>query len=343
MTGELTDNLSKKRIQQLLAAVGSAPDTDTAQIEFSEYDFHEPHYFNSEQLERLQEFAKQAATGLAQKFVHFFRSDFNVTIGAIKQHFAGEFGEQLQSKGQKDRYLTFGPDQGHPCGFICIPEQTTLTWLSLLLGDSESERKTDSTLSRLEESLLLDVTLAIVEAFCYCLRNHAREELPNSHGFHPAANFTTEASPLGLYDVEELCQIVLTTEGAESSKGFDVYFVMPCATLAPIVGKKLQNDAQISKKDNSKAISQHLQQIPITIFVKLASVPLTFEEAASLQPSDILLLDKPIEEPLELVIENRTVFRGRPVKSSGQRAVIITESCCENTDSANSFQTSSTV
>ena len=42
--------------------------------------------------------------------------------------------------------------------------------------------------------------------------------------------------------------------------------------------------------------------------------------------SGILLLDKPIHEMVELVIEGRTAFRGRPTQSSGQYAVLIRES-----------------
>jgi flagellar motor switch protein FliM len=327
MTDEFTSSLSRTKIQQLLAAVGSAAATDTEQVEATEYDWHEPHYFNGEQIERLEELAKRSATTVAEKLAHFFRSDFNVTVGSIKQHFAGELGEQLQTEGQCNRYLTFGSDQEHPCGFACIPSQTALNWLSLLLGDSETEKEPANSLSQLEESLLLDVASAVVEAFCGCLHGH--------YDFGPAAAFATGTLPVELQGVEEFCRIILTIEKAESSSSSEVNYVIPCATLAPIVGKTLQDDNQLSKDDNSKAILQHLQEMPVLVFARLASIAVTFEEIASLKPCDILLLNKPIEEPAEIIIEGRTIFSGRPARSANQRAVVITESYFENAEGSN--------
>jgi flagellar motor switch protein FliM len=45
----------------------------------------------------------------------------------------------------------------------------------------------------------------------------------------------------------------------------------------------------------------------------------------SLSPCDILLLNKTISEPLEIIVEGRAVFRGQLAKSSGQQAAVITE------------------
>jgi flagellar motor switch protein FliM len=44
-----------------------------------------------------------------------------------------------------------------------------------------------------------------------------------------------------------------------------------------------------------------------------------------LRPGDILLLDKKVDEPVELIIQGQTFFRGRPAKSAGRYAVVITE------------------
>ncbi len=45
----------------------------------------------------------------------------------------------------------------------------------------------------------------------------------------------------------------------------------------------------------------------------------------SLGVGDILLLDKKTDEPVELVVEDRVLFRGRPARSGGKYAVVITE------------------
>jgi flagellar motor switch protein FliM len=69
-----------------------------------------------------------------------------------------------------------------------------------------------------------------------------------------------------------------------------------------------------------------LQQVPVTIRATLTSTTLTFQEILDLGPGDILLLDKPVDGPAELIVNGRTVFRGRPAQSQGQYAVVIHES-----------------
>jgi flagellar motor switch/type III secretory pathway protein FliN len=70
-----------------------------------------------------------------------------------------------------------------------------------------------------------------------------------------------------------------------------------------------------------------MQQIPVPITVQLASAAIGFEEIISLQVDDILLLDKKVDEPVELIVEGKRFLRGRPAKSAGRYAVVITELC----------------
>jgi flagellar motor switch protein FliM len=71
---------------------------------------------------------------------------------------------------------------------------------------------------------------------------------------------------------------------------------------------------------------EHLQQMPITVTARLATAQIGFQEILDLAPGDILLLDKPIHEMVELTIEGRTAFRGRPAQSEGRYAILIKES-----------------
>ena len=67
MSNEPANSLSREKIQQLLAAVGSGPKEDTTQMEAADYDWQQPHYFSSEQLKRLDDLAKEAAKEIAEK------------------------------------------------------------------------------------------------------------------------------------------------------------------------------------------------------------------------------------------------------------------------------------
>ncbi len=331
---ERSEGLKRAKIRQLLAAIGSKP-ADDAQIEVTEYDWHQPHYFSSSQLAKLNNFTKKVATVMAEKFAQLYHGDFNVNVTSTRQHFAGELFEQILSSGQNDYYLAFGPNQQHLSGFISIPAQTAVAWAKQLLGDAEPDKDASGelpskALSQLEESLLFDIACSIVESLSISLRSCVPE-----HDFHPASGLVKGSAFGGhaeLHGTAELCKITFDVQKAGSEDnagtapgGNQAHLLIPANMLAPIVGKITETDKKLSAQDISKAILEHLQQMPISIMAQLAVAVLTFEQLMSLRPSDVLLLNKAIDEPVELIAEGRPLFRGQPAKSSGQHAVVITE------------------
>jgi len=327
MSSTVTNNLSKAKIQQLLAAVGSRTTEDTSQTEAAEYDWHQPHYFSSNQLKKLDNFTRKVASVIAQKFAAFYHNDFNVTIASTTQHFANELLNELLESGQNDYYLAFGADQqrdavefAHPCGLIGIPTQTAIVWATQLLGDTKSEEDSSRDLSQLEKSLLLDTASTIVEALSASSR---------SLNFQPAKSIVKGHPPFEPQSTEELCKITFGVKKAGSDNSSEAYLLIPCSKLESAIEKATKANDKFSNEDISKAILNHLQQMSISVTAQLASTLLSFEEIMNLQVGDILLLDKRTDEPVELIVEGRQFFQGRPAKSVGKFAVLITKISCD--------------
>jgi flagellar motor switch protein FliM len=317
MSSTVAKNLSRDKIKELLAAVGSRQAQDAAQVEAAEYNWSQPYCFNNKQLKELEDFTKEVAAAIAQKFAGFYHSDFNVTIASTTQCFAYELLKQISDNEQRDYYLSFGAAEDQPCGVVGIPPQSAAIWTRQLLGDSESEDESGKELSQLEESLLLDIASAIVRA------------LSNSHesfNFQPNDGIVKGRVPLELHGTEEICKITFNIKKADSEKSHEACLLILCHKLESVVGKAAQADGGSSVGDASKAILAHLQEMSVSVTAQLASIVLTFEEMMSLQPDDVLLLDKRIDEPAELIVEGRVFFRGRPAKSAGKYAVVVTES-----------------
>jgi len=308
------NNLSNEKIHQLLIAVGSGPLEDTTGIKATEYNWNQPHYFDSKQLNRLDEFTKKVARAMAVKFVDFCHSEFDVSVVSTMQHFAAELVDQAMESGQDDYYLAFGTDQDHPCGLISIPTQTAFIWATQLLGDPESEEDSGRDLSQLEESLLLDLLSALIEAFSQKI-----------WVFQPAKNIVRRLFPLELKGTEELCKITFDVKKSDQEKGSEAYILILCSELETAGGKAEQTVGGFSTDDISKAILGKMQQMPVCITAQLASTVLTLEEIMSLEVGDILLLDKKVNEPIELITSGRTALLGRPAKLAGKHAVVITE------------------
>ena len=97
-----------------------------------------------------------------------------------------------------------------------------------------------------------------------------------------------------------------------------------CNELQPAMEENAT--AQVfSAEDISNAMLNHVYEVPILVKAQLDSTVFTFEEIMNLGVGDILLLDKKTDEPIELIVEDRILFRGWPAKSAGKYAVVITE------------------
>jgi flagellar motor switch protein FliM len=223
------------RIGQLLAAVGSRPapagpeqsERDPAPPEGAPYDWRDPHYFNTDQQNRLVQVLGQVAARMAEIFTRSRSSLMEVSLGGLTQHFAGDLCRHMEL--DHDTCLTFAPDKGQPCGFASISPQTTAVWVTRLLGDSDSTRHPNQALSSLEESLLSDLLTAVLEAFLTPLRAH--------HNLRPACSLCQGQPNIQFELTEEVCQAVFQVKSPDAGEASEIAFLLPCSRLAALAGK----------------------------------------------------------------------------------------------------------
>ncbi len=314
MSNGVTRNLSREKIQQILASIGSQRADDSNKVETAEYNWHQPHCFSSDQLKKLDNFTAKVAQACAEKFAQLYNGDFDVTITSTTQHFADEF--TTSGNAQSDYYLAFGTGQDQLFGLVGMPGQTAIAWASQLLGDTKSEENSDRDLSQLEQSLLFDIAFSIVKAL---------SDSYDDYDLHPSSEIVRGQMPIELENTEELCKITFNVKKSDSENSSDAYFLILCDKLKPIAGQNIQSGKESSAEDIAKAMLGHVYKIPVSITAQLASTVLTFEEAMSLQVDDILLLNKKVNELVKLIVNGRTVLCGQPAKSEGKYAVAITK------------------
>jgi len=319
MTSAGTRNLSKEKMQQILAAIGSKKTDDSDKIEAAEYNWQQPHCFSSEELEKLDSFTEKVAQSCAEEFAQLYNSDFNVTITLTTQHFANELIASDSDQG--DHYLAFDSDPDQPFGLVGIPDKTAIAWAAQLLGDTVSVEDSDRDLSQLEQSLLFDIACGIVKAFSDSCENY---------DLHPGSEIVRGRIPIEPDGAEELCKITFSVEKTDSENSSEAYFLIFCDKLKPIIGADRQAQVDFSSEEVARAMLGHVHKLPVSITARLASTSLAFEEIISLQADDVLLLDKSVNEPIELIFKGQTVFCGRLARSDANHAVVITASDVHN-------------
>ena len=90
-----------------------------------------------------------------------------------------------------------------------------------------------------------------------------------------------------------------------------------------MVGRSFRNAGEFSSNEVSRAILDHVQEMKVSVAAQLDSTTLTFEEIMNLQVNDMLLLDKTVDEPIDLIVDGQKLYTGRPAKSAGRYAVTI--------------------
>ncbi|MHC4430265.1 MAG: FliM/FliN family flagellar motor switch protein [Planctomycetota bacterium] len=310
----MADSLTRKGMQQLLAAVGSRSAEETAQVETTEYDWYDPHYFSVNELSKLDAFAETAARAMARKLSDFCHSKFEVTITSVSQHFASRLAGTISRAERKDYFVPFGTEPEHACGFVGMSEQTASAWAQEVLGDSESEKDAPRALSALEESLLLDLSSALVEAF---------SDAGAVGNLYLTGSVVRGWWPLELSGTEELCQMSFDVKKPDSQDSLAAYLVIPCRELDVLAGRATRAQDEYSESEISNAVLDHLKRMTVAITAQLASTKLTFGQIMNLKVNDMLVLDKAVDEPIELIVEDRTLYSGWPAKSAGRYAVMI--------------------
>jgi flagellar motor switch protein FliM len=315
MTDTSIQDLSRTKLRRLLAAVGSAPAEEAAPPEAVEYDWRDPHFFSEEQRNELAAAMSHVAALMGEKFVHFFNQEFSVAPTSITQHFAADLCGDADFGSM--RCLTFGAQSAPPCGFLATTRTAASQWARRLLGDADADGDTERPLSALEESLLHDLTHSLVEAFLTPLQAH--------QALGPGDAVSQDVPETRFEMTEPVCRIAFDVKADDDAEVKEVYVVSSCRILAPSVGKELKASTSVAPADLSKMLTEHLYQMPVTVVARLDSTLLNFRELVDLNVDDILLFDKTIAEPVELMVEERVVSRGRAAQSDGQYAVWITE------------------
>lgn len=314
MTKKLRDKLTVEKVQQLMACIAVPKGQPVDQMDAAEYDWMQPHYFTREQLEKLNDFTQSMSSALADTFAQSLRSNFEVQLHEITQHYAQKFIAQIFESAQKDYYLILKDEKGTSCGLIIAPKETAAGWLKLLLGESEAKEDADQQISQLERFLLCDIVRHLAEAIT---SSDQRLSLTATK------TLLSENFSLDIGGSEELCKITFDIKQKNTEQSQQVHLLLPCSKFLPIVGSA-RSKKTLTPEQVKNAILEHAKQLPVSITARFASTELKFEQVLTLQKGDILMLDRKISEPLELVVEGKIRYLANLVKSGGRLAVKIT-------------------
>ncbi len=307
------NKLSRKNLRQLLASVGSMA-ADVPAPEYTEFDWNACRCFSTEQLDELSTLVQPMGTTLAEVFEGVCHRSFDVTVQPVEQVSVRVLMEDV-SADAAGYLLRLGRDMDEPCAAFWIPGETARLWAQLLLGDSDAAEGAESRLSALEESLLCDLATAYVGALA---------AIDPAFDLQSEAELSTGELPQEWDPGEAFIKIVLAVKPADTEHTSEAVLMLPCTSFSSLLAQAGQGE-ESADTDYSSRIMGNMHGLPVSMTVRLSSVVLTLEELMSLHADDVLVLDQRIDQGMDVVLDERVVFRGVPGRSQGRQAILITE------------------
>lgn len=316
MTNPLEDkNLTRDKLRQLIASVRKHVPTEQVRPDAAQYNWQQPYHFSSDQFVALNVFAKKLADQIDKTFNTLCQGDFSVTIASTSQIYACTIAGAVSTEQPEHYFLPFATADNNRCGFVSISPETAPVLVGHMLHDSDIGAREDKKLSELEESILMDIAIAMVDALATTLKENS------GHVIQKSSNIIKGKWPLDFDDFKDLTSITVTANHPDGTT--ELTFIILSDILEPVLGIRARPDQEFSAQQIRDMIMQNMHAAPIEVAAQFGSASMSLSDVMNLCVGDMLLLEKKIDEPIEVLLNNRPCLRAYPATSSGKYAIVI--------------------
>lgn len=317
MSGPIPYHLTQHKLRQLLAAARSNRPHNDANADAPAYNWNQPRYFDRLQMETIAAFAKTVAATFSASLAALGRSDCTAAAADVVQRFAGDLLAECAAQPQFCAAIT--TDKNEPCGFITASVTSACELIAKLLGDTEPHAP-EQALSPLENSLLQDITAALVAAVGRSLKQAGGTQIRQN-------TEVAQGTPALDCDAgQDVCRITFNVNTQNVTAV--LHIVLLCSTAAPLVAK-VQNAPAVASSQFQETILNCIAPVELPITTQFASLTLRLADILALEAGDIVVLDKMISEPIDILLQNNPAFQGHLAAAAGNYALVITEPSLE--------------
>ena len=292
-----------------------------------EYDWDRPCRYLPEQLVELARLADRCAAAVSGALTELCGSDVVFEpAGGVSQHYARQL-----AGGQDDApiyVVDLADADGRATAACTVAANVGVAWVSRLLGGGAGGDPRD--LSDLEADLLVDVVGKMSQAIA------SVEDPSGPMALGQARGVSKGPLSLGGDGGEEYCRFAFRRREAEEEGQAEgdpqaehaetlpeLCFLIASKSVDAAMGVSDAAAGAMTAEQTRQAITAQLSRVGVTAGVCAGHAVATMHEIMSLQPGDVLLLQRRCDEPAEVVIRDQTMLYGNLVRCGGQYAVQI--------------------
>lgn len=315
-------HMDRRHLCSLLAQVGSMAQESPEFPSAENFDWRQCRYFGTAVFEDLRQAVSKSLQDMAARVGVECQDEFIIELKGLEQQYGHGPLAQVSAMTSGDYGLTFGLDEETLEALLIMPSQSAWQWANFALGASSDEGGdgNDSLLSALEETFLTDLSRSMVQALApLCQMEQMATDAAVNNG--PAE--------VPWQDVDALLSLTFEVKKVDAEKGSEGRVFLPCSMIAMDRSEDEEMGGEEDEVDVDAIVKHCLQDYPIPIQVLFGTLEMSFEELASLEPNDILMLDRRIDEPVEIQVGKQRAFAGLPAQRRGQKVVMITQAYCQ--------------
>jgi len=291
------------------------PDTDVV----VDYDWSVPRRFIPAERQRLQDFAAAAAKLASSELTGFLRLELTLEAGSVTEY----YGADAWNPRSMPAYpVPLTDAESRACGMLAIPPGLALGWIERLLGGKAPANAPMRKLTALEAALLLDIAAVLTKALAAASHNAGlpTEALAKAGGpaLQHVERVAVDESPLAGHESDECCRFTLAT--AAGPNRLEIAVILASDFLTAIANPEAVNQKPRPAAEVRKDILRHLASITASATAKLGTATVTMRDIAAMEADDILLLDRLVGDPVELLVNGSVAHRGLPVTCEGAYA-----------------------
>jgi flagellar motor switch protein FliM len=308
--------------EEVEALINNLPQEDDESVKksYKKYDFKEKRSLNFD-FEKLDNFADKFCEDLKSFLSVFFMKNMKVKKTKVSSVTLKEFKERLKFPTGIGIFKLASQDEFF---LIAIDDTTAFAFIELFFGGiSISERNfEDRSFTIIEQKVIKKIYYEIINNLKERLSSFFKSDLyMKDFEMSPQhISFWSEKERFGLIEMD------ISMDDFGSSMAFledvagKMYFLSPVQAF-------LENKDLLDKKEESKFINEKMlstvSYIPLELMVELGKATLELQEILNLKLNDVVILDKYVNQELDVYLEGRLKFKGIHGISKGMHSLKI--------------------
>lgn len=313
-----TQLMTREKLQRLMARVQqSPPPPPPAQVQ--EFDWTRPHRFGAEARSMLEGLGRRVAVAVQKALNEQFNQPIEAQLREIREHCACRLSQAI-TEGKEVIYVVGLRDENkQSIGCLLFTFENACILIAQMLNDPEAAIGQDGTFSALEDTILMDVASILVVPLDDVLQEQIKLKV------HLAGQPVRGDWVMRTRILEDLCELSFSVRFKEQEVLFSL--ILESTLLDAYIG--IKTPTATSSALSSVRILERLRGAPVSVCAHVATDMIGLGDLAQLEAGDVLVLNKKVRTPMDVLLNGRSCFRAFPADHKGKLALVITEPGCE--------------